>query len=169
MSKVDTVINKLKKSYDESFSDVDTTGQIERVLLESPRLNYIFGGGFAIGRMYEFYGPESGGKSTLATYIGGQIQEKFRRPIVVYVDFEYSFDKKYAVRLGLKTDKENLIFLRPTSGEDAFEILKELVKDLPVGLIVFDSISATPSKAQVEDTFRACVDPGTLVDFRVVS
>lgn len=156
MSKLDTVLNKLKKDHAESFSDVKETGTIKRVFLESPRLNYIFGGGFGMGRIYEFSGPESGGKSTLATYIGGEIQKNNDRNIVVYVDMERSFDEKFAQGLGISTDEDNdFIFLRPDNGEEGFILIAELIKTLPIGLIIWDSVAVTPSRGQVEDAFKA--------------
>lgn len=151
---VSSVLASLSKTYNQAFADVKKAGTIQRVYLESPSLNYLFCGGFGLGRVYEFYGPESGGKSTLATYIGGEIQKKCYRPITVYVDFEVSFDEAYANRLGLNTE-ENFIFLRPTTGEEGFNIVAELVKELPVGLIVWDSIATTPSAGQVADAFKA--------------
>ena len=169
MSKLDTVLNKLKKDHEESFSDVKVAGTIKRHHLESPRLNYSFSGGFGMGRVYELSGPESSGKTTLALYIGGELQRKADRNIVVYVDMERSFDEAYANRLGLSTDVENdFIFLRPDNGEDGFLLVAELIKTLPIGLIIWDSVAVTPSRGQVEDAFKACVSPNTEVEFRVI-
>ena len=169
MSKLDTVVNKLKKDYSESFSNVKESGTIQRVFLDSPRLNYAFGGGFGMGRIYEFSGPESSGKSTIATYVGGELQKKTERNIVVYVDLERSFDEKFANRLGLSTDEEkDFIFLRPANGEEGFTIISELIQKLPIGLVIWDSVAVTPSRGQVEDAFKACVSPNTEVEFNII-
>lgn len=152
---VASVLGKLGKAYKDAIQDVKRVGTIKRVFLESPQLNFIFGGGFGMGRIYEFSGPESGGKSTLATYIGGEIQKKYEKPIVVYVDFEYSFDEKFANKLGLSTDKENFILLRPLTGEQGFTLLKELITQLPIGLVIWDSLASTPSHSQVEEHDKA--------------
>ena len=156
MAKLTTVISKLQKTYKDSFVNVKEAGTIDRLFLSSPQLNFIFGGGFGLGRIYEFYGPESGGKSTLATYIGGEVQKRYtERPTVVYVDFEHSFDERYANTLGLSTDEDNFIFLRPDCGEDAFMILKSLVEELPIGLIIYDSIATTPSRTELDTPNKA--------------
>ena len=169
MSKLDTVLNKLKKDNESSFSDVKTAGTIKRVLLESPRLNYSFSGGFGMGRIYEFSGPESSGKTTLALYVGGELQKKAERNMVVFVDMERSFDEAYANRLGLSTDTEkDFIFLRPENGEDGMVLVADLIKSLPVGLVIWDSVAVTPSRSQTEDAFKACVSPNTEVEFRVL-
>lgn len=169
MASTTALLTKLKKSFGEAIADVKESGTVQRIYLESPQLNFIFGGGFGMGRIYEFSGPESGGKSTLATYIGGEIQKKSNRPIVVYVDFERSFDEKYANTLGLNTDDSNFIFLRPLTGEDGFKIIKQLVEELPVGLVIWDSLAVTPSVAQVEDPDKACVSPDAEVTFRIAA
>ena len=167
MSSVASVLKKLNEAYGSAFRNVDEAGTIKRLYLSSPQLNFIFGGGFGLGRIYEFSGPESGGKSTLSTYIGSEIQKNNDRPIVVYVDFEQGFDKQYANTLGLDTSDDKFIFLRPLSGEDGFMLIKELIHDLPIGLVVWDSLAATPSMAQIEDPNKACVSPDTEVDFYI--
>ena len=156
MSELSKVLAKLQKAHKEAIADVKEVGTINRIFLESPQLNFSFGGGFGLGRIYEFSGPESGGKSTLATYIGGELQRKnTERPIVVFVDFEYAFDEKFANTLGLKTDEESFVLLRPTSGEEGFLMLAEMIKTAPIGLIIWDSLAATPSIGQVEDPNKA--------------
>ncbi len=157
MGKLDSVLNKLKKDHAASFVDVKEAGTIKRVFLTSPRLNYAFGGGFGMGRIYEMSGPESSGKSTLATYIGGELQRNNPdRNLVVYVDMERSFDEKFANRLGLSTDTDkDFILLRPENGEDGFNLIKELIKELPIALVIWDSVAVTPSRGQTEDAFKA--------------
>lgn len=153
---VQKFLEGIKKKYDGAIQDVKTAAYVKRLFINSPSLNFIFGGGFGLGRIYEFYGPESGGKSTLATFIGGEVQKLYEeRPIVVYVDFEYSFDESFANKLGLATDPDHFILLRPLAGEDAFEILKELIINLPIGLVIIDSIATTSSRAQVQDANKA--------------
>jgi recombination protein RecA len=156
MSKVSAILTKLAKTYKDVIVDVNEVGLVKRQYLESPQLNFIFGGGFGLGRIYEFSGPESGGKSTLATYIGGEMQKKYtERPVVVYVDFEYSFEKAYANTLGLDTGEDNFILLRPRTGEEGFLLLKDLVEQVPVGLIIWDSVATTASVAQAESAFKS--------------
>lgn len=169
MSELSRVLAKLQKKHKESIADVKVVGKVKRIFLESPQLNFAFGGGFGLGRIYEFSGPESGGKSTLASYIGGELQKKYtERPTVVYVDFEYSFDETFANTLGLSTGSDNFVLLRPESGEEGFEMLAEMVKEAPIGLIIWDSLASTPSIGQVQDPNKACVSPDTEVIFRVV-
>lgn len=149
--KLDSVLEKIKKDYKIDIKPTREACQISKIFLDSPGLNYVFGGGFPLGRIVAIHGPYSSGKSTLSTYIAGQIQKKGgEKNKVVYIDFEYSFDPDYAVNLGLDVDN-NFIMLRPDNGEDAFMMLKDLIETDEVGLVVIDSATVISSKAQIED------------------
>jgi recombination protein RecA len=150
-----SVLAGLRKAYKDAVVDVDTAGDIQWIVLDSPQLNFIFGGGFAMGRVYEFFGPESGGKSTLATYIGSELQRKSERNMVMYLDFEYSFSKKYAATLGLQLGQDKFILAHPLNGEQAFVMMRDYMKVLPIGLIILDSAAAMPSANAVDDAFKA--------------
>ncbi len=103
-------------------------------------------GGLPKGRMVEIYGPESGGKTTLALYIVAEAQR--RGDIVAYIDAEYSLDLNLAKILGVKT--EELLISQPDSGEDALEKVEYLARSGEVGVIVVDSVAALTPKAEVE-------------------
>ena len=149
MSKVKALLTKLKKNHEATIRDVQIAGIIPRLFLSSPQLNYLFGGGYPLGRIFQFHGPESSGKSTLSTYIAGEIQKQPDHNIVVYVDFERTFEKDFAQKLGLSLDEDKFIFLRPEDGEEAFELLDPLLRTDEIGLVIWDSASTTPSRAVV--------------------
>src|SRR4029078_7215240 len=75
-------------------------------------------GGVPRGRIVEIYGPESGGKTTLALHIVSQAQKN--GGIAAYVDAEHAMDAEYAHKLGV--DIDNLFISQPDSGEQALEI-----------------------------------------------
>lgn len=56
------VLAKIKADFKDAFVDVQLAGEIKGFPVESPSMNYIFGGKFATGRIYEIFGPESSGK-----------------------------------------------------------------------------------------------------------
>jgi protein RecA len=159
---VDKIIDKLKKTYKGALPDVSEAGVVKRLILSSPKMNYIFGGGFPLQRMIQFYGPESGGKTVLASYIAGQFQKRTDggNKLVIFVDMEHTFDLNYAKTVGCDT-VENFAFIRPLNGEEGFTIVEELVKDCNVGLIIWDSIAATPSASQMADEYGKASFGGT--------
>lgn len=148
-----TALTKLQKSYKDAIRDVEESGVISRYFLDSPQLNFLFGGGFPEGRIIQFHGPESSGKSTLATYIGGQVQKREEKNVVVYVDFERTFEKEYARNLGLDLDPAKFIFLRPENGEEAFQIVEDLIRTNEVGLVIWDSDTTTATRSQIGDEY----------------
>ena len=72
-------------------------------------------GGLPKGRVIEIYGPESSGKTTIATQAISQAQKK--GGIAAFIDAEHAFDKLYAQKLGV--DVENLLISQPDNGEQA--------------------------------------------------
>ena len=156
MSKVDSVLEKIRLKHADAFANVSDRGVIKGFSLDSPQLNFLFGGQFPKGRIIELFGPESSGKSSMANFFAMQVQKYYiERPMVVYIDFERTFSEKYAVEMGVDTSEDKFIFLQPLTGEEAFQVCKELIESLPIGLIVWDSIGATPSVSQMEDAFKA--------------
>jgi recombination protein RecA len=104
------------------------------------------GGGIPRGRIMEIYGPESSGKTTLATYIIGQVQK--RGGLAAFVDAEHAFDPEYAKQLGVQL--EDLLVSQPDTGEQALEITETLVRSNAVDVIVIDSVAALVPRAEIE-------------------
>lgn len=160
---VDTLIDKMRKTYGKSIPNVMEAGRIKRLALTSPRLNYAFGGGFPISRMAEFFGPESGGKTVLASYIGGEFQRrKDGGPNrVLFIDMEHTFDINYAMTVGLNPDESQFIFVQPLHGDEGFTIAQAFIETGEFGLIIWDSIAATPTEAAVIDEYGKASFGGT--------
>ena len=59
-------------------------------------------GGVPRGRIVEIYGPESSGKSTLATHIVANAQKN--GGIAAYIDAEHALDPSYAAKIGVNLD-----------------------------------------------------------------
>ncbi len=105
-------------------------------------------GGVPIGRITEIYGPEAGGKTTLALHIVAECQKQ--KGTVAYIDSEHALDIDYAKNLGV--DIDNLLVSQPETAEEALEIVDTLVKSGAVKLIVVDSVAAMCSRAELEGT-----------------
>ncbi len=103
-------------------------------------------GGIPRGRIIEIYGPESSGKTTLAMTICAQAQKK--GGIAAIVDAEHALDPNYAKAIGVNTD--DLLVSQPDTGEQALEIVEQLVRSAAVDLIVVDSVAALVPKAEID-------------------
>ena len=151
--KLDGALAKIQKDYKINIKSARDVGKIKRLVLDSPSLNYIFSGGMPLGRILFIQGPESGGKSSIATYIATQIQKKLEgKQTVVYLDYENTFDAEHAEEMGLDVDN-NFIAYQPDNAEDGFNMVKDLASSGEVGLVIVDSISAMSSKAACDDAF----------------
>ncbi|MCK9428753.1 MAG: recombinase RecA [Candidatus Omnitrophica bacterium] len=108
-------------------------------------------GGLPRGRIVEIYGPESGGKSSLAMQIVAQAQKL--GGTCAYVDAEQAMDLNYANSIGV--DVSNLYLSQPDSGEDALSIVEELVSSGAIDIIVVDSVAALTPKSEIEGEMGA--------------
>lgn len=103
-------------------------------------------GGVPRGRIIEIYGPESSGKTTLAQHIIAESQKK--GGIAAFVDAEHALDPDYAKKIGINIDE--LIISQPDTGEQALEIVENLVRSNAIDVIVVDSVAALTPKAEIE-------------------
>jgi protein RecA len=152
-SKLDSILEKASKSLKLDIRSAREQCVGERVLFESPSLNYVFGSGFVLGRAYLVSGPFSQGKTSICTYISSQMQKLFPDKKVVYLDMEYALDLDHCEELGLDVSPEHFILLRPKCAEDLFNLVVDLAETGEVSLFVLDSLTSLESKAQTEDAF----------------
>ena len=102
--------------------------------------------GIPKGRVAEIYGPESGGKTTLALHIIAEVQRQ--GGIAGFIDAEHAMDPVYASKVGV--DVDNLYISQPDCGEDALEIVDTLVRSGAIDIIVVDSVAALVPKKEIE-------------------
>jgi len=143
-------LDKLEKSYGKGtvmkLGD-NAVEPIESISTGSISLDIALGiGGVPKGRVIEIYGPESSGKTTLATHIIAEAQKK--GGIAAFIDAEHAFDKGYAKKLGV--DVDNLLIAQPDNGEQALEIADNLIRSGAIDVIVIDSVAALVPKAEIE-------------------
>ncbi len=110
-------------------------------------LNLALGvGGVPRGRIIEIFGPESGGKTTLALHIVAEAQKQ--NGIAAFIDAEHALDVTYARKIGVNTDE--LLISQPDTGEQALEIAETLVRSGALDVLVIDSVAALVPKAELE-------------------
>jgi len=168
MSALDNALKKLQKKYDDPGVIMDLRKKdsevpnIERIDIDSPKIGDVFGkGGYPRGRIIEIFGPESGGKTSLATYLGGICQRtvfetkneetgivKKRNGIVLFIDAEHSLDPNFAIVHGFDLDK--CILIQPDNGEQALDIIIKLVETGEIDMVIIDSIAALTPQAEID-------------------
>ena len=103
-------------------------------------------GGIPRGRIIEIYGPESGGKTTVALHMVAEVQKQ--GGIAGFIDAEHALDPVYAKSIGV--DIDNLYISQPDTGEQALEITETMVRSTAMDIVIVDSVAALVPKAEIE-------------------
>lgn len=168
------------KDYSRGIVKANANNLKHQITFDSPQLTYMFGG-FRYDRIHQNFGPESSGKSSLYTYIASQLQKKvpddieriakafedegetekakkFRldnadKNVVLYLDFEGTFDPEYAKKLGLNCDDDHLILVQPDTVEDGFNIAEKAVKTGSICCVILDSDAAATTNLDNESEY----------------
>jgi recombination protein RecA len=114
--------------------------EIERIRTGSITYDSATGGGFPVGRHTILSGVESSGKTTSALMAIAQYQKTEDTRLALYLDAEFSFDKKYAKNLGV--DLSKVLVIQPDHTNQAQEVLIQLLQKNLIGIFAFDSIAA---------------------------
>ncbi len=127
--------------------DTDKVEPVDVISTGSLTVDMALGvGGVPKGRIIEIYGPESSGKTTMTLQIVASCQKQ--GGTCAFVDAEHALDIVYAQKLGVDVSK--LLISQPDTGEQALEIVDQLVNSGAVDLIIIDSVAALTPKAEIE-------------------
>ncbi|MBE7451124.1 MAG: recombinase RecA [Kofleriaceae bacterium] len=127
--------------------DGSETREVEIIPTGSIALDVALGtGGLPRGRIIEIFGPESSGKTTLTLHAIAEAQKA--GGVCAFIDAEHALDTDYARRLGVHL--EDLLVSQPDHGEQALEIVDQLVRTSALDLIVVDSVAALTPRAEIE-------------------
>jgi len=121
---------------------------VTRISTGLPSVDFILGGGLPEGRIIEIYGPESSGKTSLSIMFLAQVQKKYPKSGVAFIDVEHALDPDYAQQLGLNMDE--LILSQPDSAEQALNIMNELAASGEIKAIILDSVAKLVPRKEVE-------------------
>lgn len=127
--------------------DESNRPRIEGISTGALSLDIALGGaGIPRGRVIEFYGPESSGKTTLALHAIANAQRA--GGVAAFIDAEHALDTTWAKKLGV--DISSLLISQPDTGEQALDIAEMLVKSNAVDIIVVDSVAALVPAAELQ-------------------
>jgi len=144
-------VDGIKKKYGETVlmrvGDEKSRAEVDVVSTGCLSLDAALGvGGIPRGRIVEIFGPEASGKTTLALHLIAEAQQAGGNAALV--DLEYAFPLEYARTLGVNVDE--LWVSQPDSGEQALDIVEQLVRSNAIDLVVIDSVAALVPRAELE-------------------
>ena len=143
---VDLILANLEKKYGLEQPDL---GNSKIISTGSLQLNKAMGiGGTMLGKIIEIFGPESSGKSTITLHQMMEYQLEFPEKKVALFDYENSFDRKYALSVGVDVNK--LLIYQPTDLESGYDMILGLIENNITSCIVIDSQSAAMPKAVLQ-------------------
>lgn len=103
-------------------------------------LDYALLGGIPEGRFVQPFGYASAGKTTLCLKFIAGLHRKDPECQVVFIDVENSFDTVWASKMGVDLERTHIV--RPTSGEEAVDVIQAVLKAREVRAVILDSIPA---------------------------
>jgi recombination protein RecA len=144
-------IDGIKKKYGDTVlmrvGDEQARAEVDVVPTGCLSLDAALGvGGIPRGRIVEIFGPEASGKTTLALHLIAETQRLGGSAALV--DLEYAFPVEYARTLGVDVDE--LWVSQPDSGEQALDIVEQLVRSNGMDVVVVDSVAALVPRAELE-------------------
>jgi len=139
---LDIVINQINKQYGVGslmFMDDDPIKDLDVISTGSLNLNATLGvGGLPKGRIIELYGKESSAKTTVSLHVIANAQKN--GDLAAFIDVEHALRRSYAEIIGVNSEK--LLISQPSTGEEALDIVEQLVTSDSFGVIVVDSVAA---------------------------
>lgn len=108
-------------------------------------LDVVLDGGLPRGRVLEVFGPPGGGKTALALALVAGAQRHGCG--AAYIDAEAALDAGRAARAGVELSR--LVAARPSSGEQAMQLVDALLRSRAAELVVVDSVAALVPRAEL--------------------
>ncbi len=150
ITNLDIAKETIKKKYGNVLKKMSDCGElkIRTISTGSLGLDVALGrGGLARGRVYEFYGPPSGGKTSLSISAIAEAQKKGLT--CCFADIEHAADPQLFKAMGVNLDELYLIN-DLVDGEDYVDAMEQTVKSGEIDVAVFDSITALLPKQESE-------------------
>lgn len=150
------ILSQLNKDYENVATTGDQYPKAEFISSGVYKFDAVTGGGFARGHMTEVHGLEGSGKTTLCVQAIAHAQSLGYT--CALVNAERRFDTERAEELGV--DLKKLILLHPKYGEQACDIMRDLIDSGEIDLLILDSLPALSSRFEMESTDGGA-QPGT--------
>lgn len=150
-------VDEITSSINKKFGDIIFKGSDFKspniIPFGNPLIDYgLFEiGGIPEGKIIQLYGPESGGKTTLAMLACRNYLERNPDKIVAVIDLENGIDNSYIERTGI--NRERLLVIKADKGQNSIDMLgiaEEFLTQERIGIIVVDSVASIGKSSEIE-------------------
>lgn len=145
---IDAVIAKINRKYEDTLHYASTQIKVQHISTGSPELDVAMGGGVPRGRWCRFYGGYGSTKTSTSLACIAEAQKQGL--VCALFNIEKRFEKEFAQRLGVDTDK--LLLVEGTSIEEVGEKLEALFT--VCNFFVLDSCSIAVSEDELTCDIR---------------
>jgi recombination protein RecA len=143
-----SLINDLTKKHgDGSVYYKNNLPQVPRFPMTVIGLALISSGGIPRGRIMEFYGNSSSGKTTIALTCAADVLRNGGS--VMYIDMEHALDPDWTRIIGVDLDSDKFAISQPESAEQALDMIRTCVQSGACDLVVLDSVPALTSVKEI--------------------
>lgn len=146
-------IKELNKLYPDTIVRGDAVPPISKLPTGVFVFDMLTGGGLPMGKIIEFHGDKSTGKSTMALKSIGNYLRLYPDMLAIYVDFENTYNVEWAGHF--IDDLDRLYSFTPDIGEAGVDLIIKSMDSEDVGLIVIDSLAMMVASPELSnDTFQ---------------
>lgn len=125
---------------------------VQRISTGSISFDWALGGGIPRGRLTEFVGEKASGKTTsgliISAYVTSHPETMRNGGLVAYIDTEHTYPALWAEKNGVNPDRVHLY--QPETGEQAQDLIRDLLRAKVYDVIIYDSIAETLFAAEAE-------------------
>lgn len=151
MGELENAIKILQKRFGKvyiSYGNKNVYDEYKRNSFGIFALDLATGGGIPERKIVTLAGKYSSGKSTTSICAIAEIQKKNGK--VALVDTEGSFDSIWASKFSV--NKNKILYSSPSTIEQVSDTMEPLLMSGELDLIIFDSIAATPTSKELEES-----------------
>jgi len=142
IQKHEELLKKYSKMYPPGTHETVPTGSIV--------LDYMFGGGFPIGKIILFSASPGLGKSLVSLFMCRQVLKSDKEGIVVYIDAETGVVEDLQKAVLQEDFGKRFVLISPHTYEDVEDVIAQYAKTGKLKMVIIDSITSIFPKAVLD-------------------
>lgn len=155
---LDSILNKINTSFKNKvvnlMSDVEEDMKVKYIKTPSFEFNNMLGEGIGVGKIIEFFGRESSGKTMMALEIISKKMKEDKDAFCAWLETEGSLNPSDLEMFGI--DQSRLVIIKQSEElpcEQCMDVLRGLITSGSFCIVVLNSIAGLLPSKEVSDSF----------------